>query len=602
MKSALPVPCREPLGLTIEAVRDEPGIVRALRRASELAHVAAATPDSARAAYRLGAALRGADAVSTLAILHALGGVDDPAAARVLVHTVREAQPTYAAHAAWALRSHGASAPARDALVALRARGGLGGMLAARTLRHWQPGARRRMVARDGAQGVVVLQPFLHARLDRTGSGLGMGDAGGIASLLRSLGTSLALQRDVARVVTVTRGRPGESAREELAAGHWVERIPFGPDAPLPQREAWVYDAQIESELQALGESFASRRVVWHLRMADVGSLAAAAVARRLGQPFVFTAAPDPHTEIQALQAEGQLDRARFLHADRQHNYWFRARLVERLTSQADRLALLPRPTIRRELVDLVGVDPADLAARAVVVPEGVDLAEIDRARARLRNLGTAEVTAGILAALPPGRRHLPWLLSVGRLHPAKGMDRLARVVAADLALSARVNLVVVGGDRDHPSPDEQNTLDAIALASRRAASGVVTCTGHLPPSAVGDLLAHLVATGGIYVCASAKEEFGLAVVEALSAGAVVVAPERGGPRTYVEDGVTGVLCDTTSAAALRAAIERALGLVTSPGREVHARTRAHAELGVDRMAARLASLYRDLAPRGEHA
>ena len=34
---------------------------------------------------------------------------------------------------------------------------------------------------------------------------------------------------------------------------------------------------------------------VLHLRMADVGSMAAAAVATRLGIPTVFTLAPDPH-------------------------------------------------------------------------------------------------------------------------------------------------------------------------------------------------------------------------------------------------------------------------------------------------------------------
>ena len=46
---------------------------------------------------------------------------------------------------------------------------------------------------------------------------------------------------------------------------------------------------------------------------------------------------------------------------------------------------------------------------------------------------------------------------------------------------------------------------------------------------------------------AAAKEEFGLAIVEALGAGLTVVAPDVGGPATYVADGDTGVLADTRS-------------------------------------------------------
>lgn len=591
------------LDRVLDSVRREPRLVAALRHASALQRVAAHAPAGPHTSRLLAHSLRGADAITTLAVLHALGAVKDPSAERVLIHTVREAQPTFAAHAAWALASHRPSPQGRAALAGLVAERGLGGMLAARALRDWNLASGPRVSPVPSASSeLVVVQPFLHARLDRTGSGLGVGDAGGIASLLRSLGTALATQRGIGRIVTVTRGRPGEPASEQLTAGHWVHRIPFGGATALPQRDAWMYDAQIERELLALGRALSGCRVVWHLRMADVGSLAAAAVARRLGHPFVFTAAPDPHTEIDALQAAGHLDRARFLAADSQHQYWFRARVVEQLAADADRLTLLPRPSIEQELIELVGLDPADLAVRAVVVPEGVDLVEIEGARARRARHGDAEITRTVLSRLPAARRRLPWLLTVGRLHPAKGMDRLTRAVAEDSALSSRVNVVVVGGELEDPSPDERATLAAIHRSARRAPPGTVTCTGHLPPAAVSDLLAHLAAQGGVYVCASAKEEFGLAVVEALAAGAVVVAPARGGPRTYVEDGVTGVLCDTTSIDTLRAAIERGLALVPAAGRADRARSYARAELGVDRMAARLARVYRDLLAPGVRA
>ena len=156
--------------------------------------------------------------------------------------------------------------------------------------------------------------------------------------------------------------------------------------------DAWQYRAHLEHEMTAIGRALGDRRVVWHLRMADVGTLAAAAVARRLGQPVVFTAAPDPHVVIDALEADGRLDRANFGAADVEHQYWFRARMVERLSAQVDHLALLPRPSLQRELVDLVGLDAKDLQRRSDVVPEGVDVRAIDAAVERFdlaRDTGT---------------------------------------------------------------------------------------------------------------------------------------------------------------------------------------------------------------------
>ena len=50
--------------------------------------------------------------------------------------------------------------------------------------------------------------------------------------------------------------------------------------------------------------------------------------------------------------------------------------------------------------------------------------------------------------------------------------------------------------------------------------------------------------SGGVYVDGALKEEFGLAVLEALASGLAVVAPSTGGPSTYVAQGDTGVLVE----------------------------------------------------------
>jgi glycosyltransferase involved in cell wall biosynthesis len=291
------------------------------------------------------------------------------------------------------------------------------------------------------------------------------------------------------------------------------------------------------------------------------------------------------------------LDRRRFGVEEASAQFWFRARMVERLAAHADHLVVLPRPTIMNELVDLIGLDADDVARRVTVVPEGVDVGEVERAGARLLAGHTSGAVARVLRSIPVERRGLPWIITVGRLHPSKGPQRIVDAVAADPALSERVNVVLVGGDIVSPSADEQSTIELVRRAARDSHAGLVTLTGHLPPAEVSDLVAHVVATGGIYVAASDKEEFGLAIVEALAAGAVVVAPRRGGPSTYVEDGRTGVLCDASTAGELTAAIAAALALVPVAGRAERARAMVRDSLSVDRMAELLGDVYRRLVP-----
>lgn len=618
------------LDLAIDALVAEPRLTAAMQRAEDVRIAAALSADPQRAADRLLALAHHGDDVSALAAIHALGSVDHESVDDRLLELLVDGDEPFTGHAAWALAARRSTPAAIEALTRLAAGEGFSAMLAERTLAEWsrlgagrpmhvpspmQPpderadrsqfdvGPKSGRPAANEADGIVVIQPFLHARIDRDGTSLGSGDAGGIASLLRSLGSSLATVDGIGEVVTVTRRHVGEAASEELVPGHRVVRIPVGEPGPLPWRQAWVHRIEIERHLTALGQSFAGRRVVWHLRMADVGTLAAAAAARRLGQPVVFTAAPDPHIVIDALQDDGRLDRRSFAVDDAGAQYWFRARMVERLTAQADRLVVLPRPTIARELVELLGVDPVDLGRRVTVVPEGVDTGQVDRARARRWLRGTAPAVQRVLDGLPAERRSLPWVLTVGRLHPTKGAQRIVDAVVAEPGLADRVNIVIVGGELGSPSPDEQSTIELVRLAARGADPSLVTLTGNLPPSAVADLMVEVAEHGGVYVCAADKEEFGLAIVEAMAAGVVVVAPARGGPRSYVDHGRDGLLCDTLSPTAVRAAIVQSLALASAGDvdqraeRAATVRRKVRRDLSIDTMAASLGAVYRDLLP-----
>jgi glycosyltransferase involved in cell wall biosynthesis len=168
--------------------------------------------------------------------------------------------------------------------------------------------------------------------------------------------------------------------------------------------------------------------------------------------------------------------------------------------------------------------------------------------------------------------------------------------------LGERANLVVVGGDLEEPSGGEAAELARIDVLFRRHAglNDRVILLGHRRHAEAGLVLAvarhgwgERVAPGGAYVCGSLKEEFGLAILEAMAAGLPVVAPLSGGPATYVEPGVTGALVDTNDPRAIAAGIDDALRLAADP--ETGARTRAvvDARFTLSRMARTLAAVYR---------
>jgi len=179
-------------------------------------------------------------------------------------------------------------------------------------------------------------------------------------------------------------------------------------------------------------------------------------------------------------------------------------------------------------------------------------------------------------------------------------MDRLVSAWASDPHLHETCNLVIVGGALDDPTPSERDVLDAIERTvpptdPRRA--GLVLLGGR-PRADVARLQvatmtgrADCWAAGGVYVDGALKEEFSLAVLEALAAGLVVVAPSTGGPPTYVVDGDTGVLVDPD--ADLAHAIRTAFGLVDRPDRAQRARRMVEEHYSIDTMATQLVDLYR---------
>ena len=445
------------------------------------------------------------------------------------------------------------------------------------------------------SEGLTVAQLFLHADIDRELSQVGAGDNGGIATLLVRLGDALVSGNggggSVERVLTLSRGSFAGaitclSEVGSIVAGHAFATVPFLGE-PVASVDAWPRRIATQRGIRRMLRAAGTVDAI-HLRMADIGTLAASTVARELDIPIVFTVAPDPHSVIHSLDTSGALTRANFGTIDETEHFWFRARLVQRLAADAAHIVLFPRPELRRDMRDLVGIDIRHHPERHSVIAEGIDLAVIERsladARAAVGTDSAGELSErgavalaeldDLLATLPPGRRGLPLAVSVGRLHRVKGMAALVQAWAADADLRARCNLLILGGDLRSPSVDEKSQLDQMTASVDLAGAvgqGLLLAGHRTNDTALHWLAAArygrpgLAAPDGVYVCASMKEEFGIALLEAMATGLTVVAPNSGGPATYVEHDVTGVLVDTGNRVALAGGISAALDLASGP-------------------------------------
>ncbi|MFN0156082.1 MAG: glycosyltransferase [Gaiella sp.] len=463
--------------------------------------------------------------------------------------------------------------------------------------------------------GLRIAQIFMQGRLDGELRSAGAGDGGGISTLLVHLARALGVEPDISRVVTIARalaepetGWAHTRLSEVQGPGVSIERVPFGPAGYLPAVDMWRHRLELERSLETAISEVGGVDVA-HLRFADAGAFAAARVCRRLGIPVAFTAAPDPHGVIEAAERRGELTRDSFPAAELTEHYLFRAQLVADLLGQAEAVVVLPRHRAKAALGQLIGTPFTSVeGGRVHTIAEGISLAEIDDAGSELADAGrdgglptVANVLLDRVFALPQQRHGLPLLVSVGRLHRVKGLSLLLEAWAGDDELHRSLNLVIVGGGLEQPTPEETLVLgqfEEVCARIPRAREGFVLL-GHRANREVATVLriaraglGSLVGPYGVYACTSQKEEFGVALLEAMASGLAVVAPDAGGPATYVQEGLTGSLADTSSIEDVKAALRRAVAARADEPRARRASNVVRSRYTIEAMAASLADVY----------
>jgi mannosyltransferase len=214
----------------------------------------------------------------------------------------------------------------------------------------------------------------------------------------------------------------------------------------------------------------------------------------------------------------------------------------------------------------------------ATVIPHGVDTdtyaPPVDRA-------------AAFAEAKLPGRYAIGCF---GRVRAQKGTDVFVDAMCRLLPRYPDFTAVIVGAivpEQFAFAGDLKKRIEAAGLQSR------IVMTGELPIEEVQRWYQRLT----IYAFTSRNEGFGLTLIEAMSAGAALVASRAGAAELVVENGVTGVLTPPGDADAL---VEALQPLLADPASCVamgaRARARVLKNFSLDAEANQIAEVYRGLA------
>ena len=250
-----------------------------------------------------------------------------------------------------------------------------------------------------------------------------------------------------------------------------------------------------------------------------------------------------------------------FTSAAQRHHTWITRWLIRRMDA----------------VIATSDISASFLKRAATVIPHGVDT---DR-YAPPPDRAAAFAEAGL-----PGRYAIGCF---GRVRVQKGSDVFVDAMCRLLPRYPDFTAVMVGAITPEHSGfanDLKKRIEAARLESR------IVITGELEIDDVRRWYRRLT----VYAFTSRNEGFGLTLIEAMSAGAALVASRAGAAELVVEDRVTGILTPPGDVAALVAALEplmRDPALAVAMGER--GRARVLEKFSLDTEANRIADIYRTL-------
>ena len=250
-----------------------------------------------------------------------------------------------------------------------------------------------------------------------------------------------------------------------------------------------------------------------------------------------------------------------FTSAAQRHHSWITRWLIRRMDA----------------IIATSDISASFLKRKATVIPHGVDTDTY---------APPADRAAAFAEAGLPGRYAIGCF---GRVRAQKGSDVFVDAMCRLLPRYPDFTAVLVGAITPEQSVFANDLKKRIAAAGLQAR---IVITGELEIEAVQRWYQRLT----IYAFTSRNEGFGLTLIEAMAAGAALVASRAGAAELVVEDGLTGVLTPPGDVEALVAAVEPLMrDPASAAAMGARGRVRVLEKFSLQAEAGRIAEVYRAL-------
>lgn len=391
-------------------------------------------------------------------------------------------------------------------------------------------------------EGISIMQSMFYG--DFTDSG--KGDTGGLSVLLKNLGDEIAKDQRVSSIFTIV--IPQHLSLPFITyyhENHILIRIPIYLDHTTT-------DSFVKRELfvKRFITTFLKKADIhpniFHVRYLDNASKAVAYVSKKIGSKLVATLTPDPHRNM--IDENGELI----------------------LFTQSELIEKLNKIMIGDELIDisdgLIGIGSNESRAELeqyfpqlkqkelkdkktiTMIGEGIEpnqlRCEDGHCKSENELIGITHTNKEFFDK--------PIILNVGRLSTIKGQIELLQAYG-NSPLSTTHNLLIIGGDIKNPNQEEKEFIEFFKkyLHLHPYLKAKVSHVGALPNEEIRIIEKSIIRKEfdypHIYLCSSIKEEFGISILEAMSEGFLIVAPSKGGVKSYIEHTVNGFLIDTSN-------------------------------------------------------
>ncbi|EDP67908.1 hypothetical protein CAT7_08540 [Carnobacterium sp. AT7] len=390
--------------------------------------------------------------------------------------------------------------------------------------------------------GLTILQSMFYGDFENSGKG----NNGGMAVFLKTLGSELSKSKEVSLVVTLTitnEWSHNKSLMNFYSDNHLFLRVPIYIDETI--KDPYLKKEQfIKRAIDRFLKKLEIEPDIFHVRYLDNASKAVALLSKELGKKLVFTLTPDPHRNM--INNDGTL---KSFDANDFFQKLNKIKIGDELIFESDQIVGIGNHIMGKELESYFPqLLKEDKKETVWMISEGikVDGNSKNSDEKSTHNKELKEVN------LKKEFFDRPIILNVGRLEQLKSQDELLKAWG-NSSISDVYNLLLIGGDIENPSNEEMKMIHSFEeyFTEHPHLRDKFCHIGALSNENIrmieNEIMEHQENYPQIYLCSSKKEEFGIAILEALSQKFLVLGPERGGVKSYLENDVNGFLIDTSN-------------------------------------------------------